>query len=370
MDKKKIVIIFILIVLISGIYYYYPNLFNTLDDLIVASGTIEANSVDITAIVPGQIIELNIKSGEKVEQGQDLARIERNDLEAQRERDAMGVLKAEARIREQDAIRAQSQASLQSAQSSLSQAEAGVAISKSMLEQAEAGKNINIINLQIAKLTYERIKALYEAGAASQSHLEETQRQMEILQSGSSDAAIRQSEAGVSQALAVLEQARAGVEKAHANVAQSNSGYLEAELEQVKAVYKISDAILADLIITSPINGVILSKNYELGEYLHTGSKLATIADLEKIYIRVYIPTNDLPYVRLGQNVKILVSGIEREFTGVVEEIADRGEFTPKMIQTQKERANIVFAVKIAAENHEGILKPGMPADVVFGKRG
>ncbi|MGI6648660.1 MAG: hypothetical protein ACOX5W_06270 [Bacillota bacterium] len=82
--------------------------------------------------------------------------------------------------------------------------------------------------------------------------------------------------------------------------------------------------------------------------------------------LRVYIPTDDLPVVKLGQPVTFTVSGESTTFEGIVCEIASWGEFTPKTIQTKEERTNIVFGVKIRINNGQGILKPGMPADVVF----
>jgi len=134
----------------------------------------------------------------------------------------------------------------------------------------------------------------------------------------------------------------------------------------MKAVLKSSDAVLADLNITSPLDGTIQSQNYEIGEFITLGASLATVADLRKVWINVYIPTEDLPYVKLGESAQFTVSGYEKTFKGTVDEIATRGEFTPKTIQTKKERVNIVYKIKIGVDNSGGILKPGMPADVVI----
>jgi HlyD family secretion protein len=90
------------------------------------------------------------------------------------------------------------------------------------------------------------------------------------------------------------------------------------------------------------------------------------LSDLENLWIKVYIPTDDLPSVKLGQKVSFSVSGVSQSFEGTVREIATEGEFTPKTIQTKKERTNIVFGVKISISSVDGILKPGMPADVTF----
>jgi HlyD family secretion protein len=127
-----------------------------------------------------------------------------------------------------------------------------------------------------------------------------------------------------------------------------------------------TEALLADLKITAPLDGVVLSKNFEAGEYVTPGAPVLTIADLSDMWIKVYIPTDDLPRIKLGQPVTFTVSGETRVFSGTVEEIATQGEFTPRTIQTKQERANVVFGVKIRVEDTDGVLKPGMPADVVF----
>jgi len=101
-----------------------------------------------------------------------------------------------------------------------------------------------------------------------------------------------------------------------------------------------------------------------------TGAAVLTVADLKNLWIKVYIPTDDLPAIKLNQRVRFTVSGESRTFKGTVIEIASKGEFTPKSIQTKKERTNVVFGVKIRVDDRSGVLKPGMPADAVFVREG
>ena len=96
------------------------------------------------------------------------------------------------------------------------------------------------------------------------------------------------------------------------------------------------------------------------------GAPIVTVVNLDDLWIRVYIPTDQLPVIKLGQQVHFTVSGLPKAFTGTVEEINSQGEFTLKTIQTEEERANVVFGVKIRIDNQGGVLKPGMPADVTF----
>jgi len=85
---------------------------------------------------------------------------------------------------------------------------------------------------------------------------------------------------------------------------------------------------------------------------------------LTDLWIKIFISTDDLPKIRLGQEVSYSVSGLPETFTGTIVEIASQGQFTPKTIQTRQERTNIVYAVKVKIDSMDGILKPGMPADV------
>lgn len=115
-------------------------------------------------------------------------------------------------------------------------------------------------------------------------------------------------------------------------------------------------------VISSPIKGTVLIRYAERGEFAATGHPLFMVADMEKIYLRAYITADQLTQMKLGQAVSVYsdfgASG-QREYSGVIEWISSRAEFTPKTIQTRDERANMVYAVKVAVQN-DGYLKIGM----------
>jgi len=322
--KKTIGIVMALILLGTASYYYYLHYYQDNDQLLQASGTIEATTVEVCARLNGTLQNLLVSEGMKVEKGQLLAELSRSDLLSQRERDALGVQVAQARYN--DLVSGFRSEEIKEATSNLGLAQAN-------LEQA-------IIDLN-------RAEQLFNAGALSQEKLDAAQlnkttreKQVEVAQSR----------------LQLLESG---------NRPQVVAG-AAAEAERSKAILKTTEAMLEDLKIFSPLNATISSKNYENGEYIPAGASLLSVVDLNHLWIKVYIPTDDLPRVKLNQTVEVSVSGSPRVFTGKVTYIASRGEFTPKTIQTKKERANVVFAVKVAVKNQDGILKPGMPADVVF----
>lgn len=132
-------------------------------------------------------------------------------------------------------------------------------------------------------------------------------------------------------------------------------------------VAQLEDQI-AKSVIVSPITGTVLAKYVEEGELATVGKPLFKVADIAHLYLRAYITADQLTEIKIGQEVKVYGdSGKKdrREYTGKVTWIADQAEFTPKTIQTRDERANLVYAVKIAVSN-DGYLKQGMYGEVKF----
>jgi HlyD family secretion protein len=120
--------------------------------------------------------------------------------------------------------------------------------------------------------------------------------------------------------------------------------------------------------ILNPIDGMVLAKYAEAGELTAYGKPLYKIADMENMILRVYISGAQLSNIKPGDKVKVLIDKDEkekREMEGLVSWISNEAEFTPKIIQTRKERVNMVYAVKIFVKN-DGYLKIGMPGEVVF----
>ncbi len=121
--------------------------------------------------------------------------------------------------------------------------------------------------------------------------------------------------------------------------------------------------------VKSPIGGTVLDKYAEAGEYATPGKPLFKIADVADMKLRAYVDAPQLTSLKVGQPVKVYADFGEdgnREYKGVIEWISDKAEFTPKTIQTRDERANLVYAVKIAVKNIDGLIKIGMYGEVDF----
>jgi len=141
----------------------------------------------------------------------------------------------------------------------------------------------------------------------------------------------------------------------------------EAEVLRLEAMGRVTASRVGDTVLAAPLGGVVLSKNYEEGEFLPPGAVLATVADLSDCWVKVYLPSTVLGRVKAGGAADVRVDSFpDRVFRGKVRAVSDRAEFTPRQSLTTEERANLVFAVEVAVENPESLLKPGMPADVTF----
>lgn len=119
--------------------------------------------------------------------------------------------------------------------------------------------------------------------------------------------------------------------------------------------------------MASPISGVVLSKAIEPGEQVAAGTPVVTLGDLNDCWLKGYIPETELARVKLGQRARITADGLPgKAFEGRVSFISSQAEFTPKSVQTEKERVKLVYRVKISFANPRMELKPGMPADAVI----
>jgi len=137
-------------------------------------------------------------------------------------------------------------------------------------------------------------------------------------------------------------------------------------------ILQLRDQIARSAVV-NPTKGVVLATYAEEGELTSYGKPLYRIADLESMYLRVYLSGSQIASVALGDSVAVLVDGkkpAEHQFSGVVSWISSKAEFTPKIIQTREDRVTMVYAVKVLVKNPDGLLKIGMPGEIRFRKAG
>ncbi len=167
-------------------------------------------------------------------------------------------------------------------------------------------------------------------------------------QTGEQSTAVTAAEGALSQAQAAAEQAQMAVGQAQANL-------------------DLLDTQIAKLTISAPMNGVVLTRNVEVGEFVQPGATAFVLGELNNLTITVYVPENRYGEVSLGQQAELTVDSFpDLTFTAEVIQIADKAEFTPRNVQTVEGRSSTVYAIKLKVNDPDGKLKIGMPADVAF----
>ena len=200
-------------------------------------------------------------------------------------------------------------------------------------------------DLQQKKLDYERAQRLYTEDAISAQDRD------------LADTALKRSQAVFQAAEQKYSEAREGSRKEDIAIAQSN-------LKEAAANLGMSQVNLDYTTLRAPSAGVITVRQAELGEVVVPGTPVVTLADLDHIWLRAYLAETDLGRVRWGQNAVITTDTYPgKQYHGRVSFIASDAEFTPKSVQTYKERVTLVYRIKIDIDNPSHELKPGMPAD-------
>jgi HlyD family secretion protein len=130
---------------------------------------------------------------------------------------------------------------------------------------------------------------------------------------------------------------------------------------------QLTQAQMTRLDLTAPLSGVVQKQVAHRGEYVGTGAPILTLADPTDLKLTLFVLEGDLARVAVGQSVSVRADGFaDRLFAGRVTSIANRAEFTPRNVQTQKDRQNLVFAVTVRVPNPDGALKAGLPVDATF----
>jgi multidrug resistance efflux pump len=174
-------------------------------------------------------------------------------------------------------------------------------------------------------------------------------------------------EAQYRAAEAAVQMAQAQVDALRAGATEEEIAIAEAQVEQAQAALDALMMLHDKQTIVAPVGGLVLERSIHEGELAAPGATLLTLGDLDQVTLTVYVPENRLGQVLIGQRVEVRVDSFpERVFTGTVVAIAHEAEFTPRNVQTQEERVNMVFAVDVQIPNPDHALKPGLPADAVI----
>ena len=205
--------------------------------------------------------------------------------------------------------------------------------------------------------------------AVAQEQSDAAQDSLAQLQTGDQSLEVQVAEASLKQAEANLAQAQAGLQRAEAAAAQAEASLTQAGavIAQAKAELDLLGLQLDRYTVYAPITGVVLVRSVEPGELIQSSAAALTLGQLEDLTITVYLPEDRYGEVSLADVAEVNVDSFPGQtFTAAVTRIADQAEFTPRNVQTKEGRKTTFFAVELSINNQTGLLKPGMPADVVF----
>jgi HlyD family secretion protein len=263
-------------------------------------------------------------------------------------------------------------------QGQIGQATAAVAAAQAQLAQARAQWEEAQSALDLAQTDRDRFASLVARGAIPQQQFDQVQTRLQTAQKTlvARQAAVDAAQQQVTAAQGALTQARSGgltpdIRQAQVNrlttqqqQARAQLAASQATLKQAQAAAQEVAARLADLTITSPIAGVVVTRTAEPGEVLAAGAPLVTVVDLGSVYLRGYIPEAQVGRVRVGQPAQVFLdSAPDQPLAATVAAVDTVASFTPENIYFKEDRVTQVFGLKLALTNPAGLAKPGMPAD-------
>ncbi len=307
------------------------------EGLIQANGRIEGDHTTVASKLPGRIAEMTVREGDSVQAGQLLARLEDTQLAARKQQADAAVATLQAQL---DAARAQ--LAIARREVPLAEASAGAVLAKARAAEAQAAKDAR------------RFDELAERGTV------ETRRAEQMRLAHTAAAAdLRQAEQS-------LSSAHLGSDKVKAR--ENDIAALEAGLRQARGAATEVAGLIDDLNLRAPTGGVVLNRLRENGEMVAAGTPVFDLVDLDKLYLKVYVPEKQIGQLRLGLPAQVYTDAFPGQaFTARTRYIASRAEFTPKEVQTPDERVKLTYAVKLYFDsNPEHRLSPGVPADAVI----
>ena len=289
------------------------------------SGNVEAVDAQLAFKHPGRMARRAVSEGDRLQSG---------------------ALVAQLDDREQRAELALREAEHAAAAAALAELEAGsrpqeIAAAAATVRRTRAAR-------EQARLELDRTQELFDHQVISDRELEAARAAFEVADALEREAIerLRLAEEGprpeaIQQARARLAQAQAGVDLARTR--------------------------LEDTSLAAPFGAVVLAHHLEPGEVAAAGAPVVTVADLARVWVRVYLNETDLGRIRHGQAVEVRTDTYpDKPYSGTVSFIAAEAEFTPRAVQTHQERVKLVYRLKVDVANPAGELKPGMPADVLI----
>jgi HlyD family secretion protein len=383
---KKVVILAVFLILFVGVaVLVFYGQWREKTAQIYYSGTIEATESNLAFQVNGRVQRVLVDDGQKVEKGELLAELDKAEFVSRRDQAAANVKLAEENLTKSKTLLALYRETLPA---EVSRAEANVAALKAGFQELETGPRTQEITqarrtYEAAKLTMENAKkdkmrydrlyakkivsekerdALQLKYETSLKNYEKAREALSLLREGFRKESIEAGRAKLTEGLAALRQARSNLQKI--TIAEQDVKTAEAGVEAARAALSLADTQLAYTALQAPFSGIVTSRDVEPGEVVTPGREVISIADLSEVDLKIFVGEKEIGKVKPGQKVEVKTDTFpEKTYEGRVSYISPEAEFTPKIIQTHKERVKLVYLVKVTLPNPDLELKSGMPAD-------
>jgi HlyD family secretion protein len=332
LKKRIIIVVFIILFVTVGLLVYIGQK-NNREKGLYYSGTIETTQANLSFQIPGRVAKVDVEEGQAVTREQIIAELDRAEFESRL---------------------AQAKANLDRAQKSKEQLQTVLSINEKTLPlevtRARATVNSARDTLKDAEKNYNRFEDLFRKGVITEKERDSMKLNYDVAKNRltESESVLRLAEGNLTKIDAVkqdIEVAAAQINAAGASLKQAS---IQLDYTQLK----------------SPMNGIVTSRNIEPGETVTSGREVITISDLSSVDLKIFVDETEIGKVKPGQKVDVKVDTFPgKTYSGVVSFISPEGEFTPKIIQTKKERVKLVYLVKVSIANPSLELKAGMPAD-------
>ena len=375
---KRARLLVVALVLIGGGYLVWRNVRTPAvpEGVIPLSGRIEADEATVSSKLPGRILELRVHEGDAVKAGDVIAVLDDEQVRAREEQAQAALMRVEAgavAAREQVAVM---QEQLRQAQLNTDLAKGDTAgraqQAEAELSAAEANLAQQQASLQLALFDRDAYQKLAQSGAVS-----ERQARLAVSTADQQTAAVQAAQRRVEAARGVLATARANLATPDIREAavstlrrqlvqqQAEVASAAAQIEQARAQLAEAQANRGDLTIKAPFDGTVATRAAEVGEVVGAGTPIVSLIDLQRAYLRGFVPEGQIGTVKAGQTARVFLdSNPTQGIEATVSRIDPQATFTPENTYFREDRVKQVVGVKLQLKGAFGFAKPGMPAEI------
>jgi HlyD family secretion protein len=386
--KKRIIIIAFFSLLVAVFLLVYLGQRSARLKELYYSGTLEATQAELSFQVSGRVTDLPVDEGQSVEKDQILAVLDLSEYKARFDQARANLDAAEADLARLELNLGTSKKTLPA---DVERYEASVNALKAQMDQMEAGYRVQDVekadntlsslqsSMEMARKNKERYDKLFSENIISEREhdsatlqyetalkaYESARANMDQMKEGYRDEDVRVAKAKLVEGEAILKQAKSNLSKI--DMTEKEVEAAKAKVQAAESSLKLAEIQLGYMELKAPFKGTITSRNIEPGEVVSLGREVFSLADLSSIELKIFVDETEIGNVKPGQEADVTVDTFpDKVFKGKVSFISPEGEFTPKIIQTHKERVKLVYLVKVLIPNNNLDLKPGMPADATL----